>query len=54
MFLAMWWAWIFTAWATNWLNPQRAPVRLMSTIRHMYGCPFKNRLMSMSTLTRWS
>lgn len=32
MFLAMWWAWIFTAWATNWLNPQRAPVRLMLSL----------------------
>ena len=28
MFLAVWWAWIYTAWATNWLNPGRAPVRL--------------------------
>jgi low temperature requirement protein LtrA len=28
MFLAVWWAWIFTAWATNWLDPVRAPVRL--------------------------
>jgi len=28
MFLAMWWAWIYTAWATNWLDPNRAPVRL--------------------------
>ena len=29
MFLAVWWAWIYTAWATNWLDPERAPVRLM-------------------------
>ena len=29
MFLAVWWAWIFTAWATNWLDPDRAPVRLV-------------------------
>jgi low temperature requirement protein LtrA len=28
MFLATWWAWIYTAWATNWLNPHRTPVRL--------------------------
>lgn len=28
MFLAVWWAWIFTAWATNWLDPLRTPVRL--------------------------
>jgi low temperature requirement protein LtrA len=28
MFLAVWWAWIYTAWATNWLDPGRAPVRI--------------------------
>ena len=28
MFMAVWWAWIYTAWATNWLDPNRAPVRL--------------------------
>lgn len=32
MFLAVWWAWIYTAWATNWLDPERAPVRLMLAI----------------------
>ena len=29
MFLAVWWAWIYTAWATNWLDPDRTPVRLV-------------------------
>ena len=29
MFLAVWWAWIYTAWATNWLHPGRTPVRLV-------------------------
>jgi low temperature requirement protein LtrA len=28
MFLAVWWAWIYTAWATNWLDPGRDPVRI--------------------------
>jgi len=28
MFLAMWWAWIYTAWATNWLDPECTPVRI--------------------------
>ena len=28
MFLAIWWAWMFTAWATNWLDPDRTPVRI--------------------------
>ena len=28
MFLAVWWAWMYTTWATNWLDPDRAPVRI--------------------------
>lgn len=27
LFLAIWWAWIYTTWATNWLDPERGPVR---------------------------
>ena len=26
---AVWWAWIYTAWVTNWLDPDRTPVRVM-------------------------
>jgi low temperature requirement protein LtrA len=26
---AVWWVWIFTAWVTNWVDPDRTPVRLM-------------------------
>jgi low temperature requirement protein LtrA len=29
LFMAVWWAWIDTAWVTNWLDPARWPVRLM-------------------------
>jgi len=29
LFLAMWWAWIYTTWATNWADPDTVPVRLM-------------------------
>lgn len=29
MFLAVWWAWVYTAWATNWLDPEKTPVRLV-------------------------
>jgi low temperature requirement protein LtrA len=25
---AVWWAWVFTSWVTNWLNPERTPVRI--------------------------
>jgi low temperature requirement protein LtrA len=26
VFLAVWWAWNYTAWATNWIDPGRLPV----------------------------
>ncbi|CAN7194610.1 low temperature requirement protein A [Caulobacter sp. LjRoot300] len=29
LLMAVWWAWIFMAWVTNWLDPERAPVRIM-------------------------
>ncbi|MES2106488.1 MAG: low temperature requirement protein A [Pseudomonadota bacterium] len=29
LFLAVWWVWIYTSWITNWLDPDRALVRLM-------------------------
>ncbi|WEK47686.1 MAG: low temperature requirement protein A [Candidatus Andeanibacterium colombiense] len=29
LFLAVWWAWIYTTWATNWLDPERGPVRFI-------------------------
>ncbi len=29
LFLAVWWAWMFTTWVANWTNPDRLPVRLL-------------------------
>ncbi|MCB8881580.1 low temperature requirement protein A [Acidisoma cellulosilytica] len=29
LFGAIWWIWIDTSWVTNWLDPDRPPVRLM-------------------------
>ncbi len=29
LFVAVWWVWIFTSWVTNWLDPERTPVRVM-------------------------
>lgn len=29
LLMAVWWVWIFTSWATNWLNPEKTPTRLM-------------------------
>ena len=29
LFLAIWWLWIYTCWATNWLDPERNTVRVL-------------------------
>jgi low temperature requirement protein LtrA len=29
LFLAVWWVWVYTAWITNWLNPEQTPVRIL-------------------------
>lgn len=29
LFLAVWWVWVYTTWVTNWLNPEKTPVRLL-------------------------
>lgn len=29
LFVAIWWVWISTSWVTNWLDPDRSPVRLL-------------------------
>ena len=37
MTFAVWWVWIFTAWATNWLDPDKMPVRGMLVALMMLG-----------------
>ncbi|MEJ3403767.1 low temperature requirement protein A [Rathayibacter sp. YIM 133350] len=34
---AVWWAWIDTAWITNWLNPERGAVRGMLIVLMLFG-----------------
>jgi low temperature requirement protein LtrA len=29
LFLAVWWAWMYTVWATNWINPEHGANRLV-------------------------
>jgi low temperature requirement protein LtrA len=29
LFLAVWWVWVYTTWITNWLDPERTPVRIL-------------------------
>jgi low temperature requirement protein LtrA len=37
LFLAVWWAWNYTAWATNWLDPERAPTALLIVVLMVLG-----------------
>src|ERR687886_1608991 len=32
LLLAVWWAWVYTTWVTNWCDPDRLPVRLMLVV----------------------
>lgn len=29
MLIAVWWVWVYTTWVTNWMNPEKGPVRWM-------------------------
>jgi low temperature requirement protein LtrA len=37
MVLALWWVWVYTAWITNWLNPETGPVRGMLLVLMLLG-----------------
>jgi low temperature requirement protein LtrA len=37
LFLAVWWAWVYTTWITNWLNPELTPVRVLLFVLMLGG-----------------
>jgi low temperature requirement protein LtrA len=37
LLMAVWWAWIYTSWVTNWLDPERTPVRLLLMVLMLVG-----------------
>jgi low temperature requirement protein LtrA len=37
LFLAVWWAWVYTTWITNWLNPELTPVRILLFLLMLAG-----------------
>lgn len=43
LMIAVWWAWIDTAWVTNWLDPRRPAVRMM-----LFGLMLAGLVMSSS------
>lgn len=44
LLLATWWVWIFTAWVTNWLDPERTPVRLLLFVLMLAGLIYSTAL----------
>ena len=37
LLMAVWWVWIYTSWVTNWLDPERAPVRILLLVLMLAG-----------------
>jgi low temperature requirement protein LtrA len=37
LLMAVWWVWIYTSWVTNWLDPERMPVRLLLFVLMLAG-----------------
>src|SRR6202789_193407 len=37
LLLSVWWVWVYTAWVTNWLNPERTPVRILLFLMMLGG-----------------
>jgi low temperature requirement protein LtrA len=34
---AVWWIWVYTSWVTNWLDPERPPVRILLFVLMLLG-----------------
>jgi low temperature requirement protein LtrA len=37
LMLAVWWVWVFTTWVTNWLDPEKLPVRIALLVMMVLG-----------------
>jgi low temperature requirement protein LtrA len=37
LLFGVWWVWVYTAWVTNWLDPERTPVRLCLFVLMLAG-----------------
>jgi low temperature requirement protein LtrA len=37
LLFAVWWVWIYTSWVTNWLDPERIPVRVSLFVLMLAG-----------------
>jgi len=37
LLLGVWWVWVYTSWVTNWLDPERVPVRVCLFVLMLAG-----------------
>jgi low temperature requirement protein LtrA len=37
LMVAVWWVWMYTTWCTNWLDPEKVPVRLLMMAMMLAG-----------------
>lgn len=42
--LAVWWVWVYTAWVTNWLDPDKSAVRWMLILLMVCGLVFSTSI----------
>ncbi len=42
--MAVWWVWIYTSWVTNWLDPERIPVRVCLFVLMLAGLVLSSSL----------
>jgi low temperature requirement protein LtrA len=40
LLVATWWVWVYTSWVTNWLDPERIPVRVALFVLMLMGLSF--------------
>ena len=44
LLMATWWTWNYTNWATNWVDPQRGPIRLLLVLLMFGGLVFSTSI----------
>ncbi|MDW6026462.1 low temperature requirement protein A [Mesorhizobium sp. BAC0120] len=44
LLLAVWWVWVFTAWVTNWMDPQRTAVKFLLFVLMLAGLVLSSSL----------
>lgn len=53
LLFAVWWVWIYTSWVTNWLDPERAHVRLMLIVMMLAGLVLSSAIPQAFGKTGW-